>query len=319
MSAGSTLPKTMTAAVIDAAGPATALQIRSVPTPQPIPGHVIIAVEYASIGPWDVEQRAGTFGTITQGTILGADGSGTIAAVGMDVEDVKVGDRVYSYSYGNPNGGFNAEYVSVPSDRVALVPPHLDMVVAGAMPCVALTALSGLETLKVKSGQTLFVFGASGGVGSFAVWLAKEQGATVIGTARSDSQGYVGDLGAAYAFDPNSPEREAVIRQIAPNGFDAALITTSSDTLADILRHLKTGASLAYPNGVEPTPVIEGHSNLAYDGEMSRQVMERLSAAIGSQNIPLKTEVFPLHDIVEAHERFERGHVVGKLVLRIKS
>ncbi len=309
----------MTAAVIDAAGPSKALQIRSVPTPQPTHGHVIVAVEYASIGPWDVEQRAGTFGTIKPGTILGADGSGTVAAVGPGVDNVKVGDRVYSYSYGNANGGFNAEYVSVPSDRVVHLPPHLDMVVAGAMPCVALTALSGIETLKVGRDQRLLVFGASGGVGSFATWLAHEKGATVVGTARPDAQKYVRHLGAAHAFDPNSTEYEAEIRKIAPEGFDAALIATNGDTLTGILKHLKTSAQLAYPNGVEPVPVLKGHTSLAYDGEMSHPAFERLNAAIGSRAVPLKTEVFALKDIVAAHDRFERGHVVGKLVLHIKS
>lgn len=319
MPTASALPKTMTAAVIDAAGPSTALQLRTVPTPEPTHGHVILEVEYASIGPWDVEQRAGTFGTVEKGTILGADGSGTVAAVGPGVDNVKVGDRVYSYSYGNANGGFNAEYVSVPADRVAPVPSHLDMAVAGAMPCVALTALSGIEVLKIESGQTLLVYGGSGGVGSFAVWLAHQKGATVIGTARPDAQEYLRNLGAAHVFDPNSAERDAVLKRIAPGGFDAALIAKNSDTLAKVLEHVKAGAPLAYPNGVEPKPHLKGHDSHAYDGEMSHMALERLNAAIGSHSIPLKTEVFALKDISKAHERFERGHVVGKIVLSIKS
>ncbi len=313
------LPKTMNAAVLDAAGSAKSFQARSVPTPHPTRGHVVIAVEYASVGPWDVEQRAGTFGTIKPGTILGADGSGTIAAVGPDVENFKFGDRVYSYSYSNPTGGFNAEYVSVPSDRVAHLPPHLDMVVAGAMPCVALTALSGIEILRLKRDQSLLVFGGSGGVGSLAVWLANEKGIMVIGTARSDAQEYVRHLGASHVFDPNSSEREAVIKRIAPEGFDAALVTTNSDSLGAVLKHLKIDASLSYPNGVEPAPHLKGHHNLAFDGEMSRKAFDRLNAVIGSETIPLKTEIYPLKNVAEAHERFERGHVVGKIVLSIKS
>lgn len=320
MSTDSALPKTMSAAVIDAAGPATALGIRSVPTPQPTRGHVILAVEYASIGPWDVEQRAGTFGHVKTGTILGADGSGTVAAVGPDVDSVKVGDRVYSYSYGNANGGFNAEYVSVPADRVAPLPTHLHMAVAGAMPCVALTALSGVEILRLKSGQNLLVYGGSGGVGSLAIWLANERGLKVVGSARPDAQNYLHHLGAAHSFDPNSSELEAVLKRIAPEGFDAALIATNrGDKLASVLTHLKAGATIVYPNGVEPAPHLKGHASHAYDGEMSHDALGRLNAAIGSKNIPLKTEVFALKDIVQAHERFERGHVVGKIVLSIKS
>lgn len=319
MSTETALPQTMSAAVIDRPGSPRGFQLRSVPTPRLTRGHVIIAVEYASVGPWDIGQRSGAFGGVKPGTILGADGSGTVAAIGPDVQDFKVGDRVYSYSYMNPTGGFNAEYVSVPSDRVAHVPPHLDMAVAGAIPCVALTALSGLEILRAKSGQSLLVFGASGGVGSLAVWLANEEGLRVAGTARTDAQDYVRQLGATHVFDANSSEREAVIKRLTPDGFDAALIATNSDALPDILKHLKTGAPLSYPNGVEPKPHLKGHSSVAFDGEMSRKAWDRLNAVIGSRAIPLKTEVFPLKDVAEAHERFERGHVVGKIVLSVKS
>src|SRR6201996_518264 len=194
----STLPKVMKAAVLDTTGPPEAIHIKEVPVPALKSDHVLIALEYVGVGIWDAEQRAGYWGRVTPGTIMGADGSGTIAAVGSHVTTFHVGDRVYSYSYGNGSGGFYAQYVSVPADRVAPVPAHLDMKIAGAMPCIALTAQAGLETLKTARGQTLLVFGASGGVGSCAVWLDSEKGATVIGTARSDAQEYVRTLGAAH-------------------------------------------------------------------------------------------------------------------------
>jgi NADPH:quinone reductase-like Zn-dependent oxidoreductase len=229
-----------------------------------------------------------------------------------------VGDRVYSYSYGNPTGGFHAEYVSVPADRVAHVPTQLEMSVAGSMPCVALTALSGLEVLKVNSGQTVLVFGASGGVGSLAVWLANGAGATVIGSAQPDAQEYVRALGAAHTINPNSSEREGSLKRIAPEGFDSVLVTTSSDVLPAFLSHLKAGAPFAYPNGVEPKPHFKGHPGSAFDASMSHEAFVRLNAAIGSRTIPLRTQVFPLKDVVEAHRRIEQGHVLGKIVLRIR-
>ena len=313
------LPQSMKAAVVDKAGPPTAIHIKDVPVPDLTRNHVIIRLEYAGVGGWDAAQRAGAWGTVKPGTILGADGSGTIAAVGSHVEKFKVGDRVYSYSYGNPTGGIYAEYVSVPSDRVGHVPAHLEMVVAGAMPCVALTALSGLEILKVKSGQTLLVFGASGGVGSLAVWLGSVRGAAVAGTARPNAQEYVRSLGAAHTIDPNSSEVEAIIKRVAPAGFDTSLVTANSEKLPSFLSHLKAKAPLAYPNGVEPKPHLKGHPDLAFDGEMSREGFERLNAAIGSRTIPLRIEVFALKDVVAAHRRIEQGHVVGKIVLRIGS
>jgi NADPH:quinone reductase-like Zn-dependent oxidoreductase len=193
------------------------------------------------------------------------------------------------------------------------------MKVAGAMPCVALTAQSGLDALKVKGGQTVLVFGASGGVGSLAVWLAALRGATVVGTARPEAQEYVRRLGAAHILDPNSSEYERVIKREAPVGFDACLITANSDKLPAFLSRLKAKARLAYPNGVEPRPHFEGHPTLAFDGEMSRQAFDRLNAAIGPRTIPLRTEVFSFKDVVEAHRRIARGHVIGKIVLQIDS
>jgi NADPH:quinone reductase len=318
MTSVSELPKLMKAAVVDTPGPANALHLKDVPLPGLPRNHVMIALEYAGVGIWDAEQRAGSFGKIKPGTILGADGSGTIAAVGSDVTGFSVGDRVYSYSYGNRGGGFYAEFVSVPADRVGLVPKQIKMDVAGGMPCVALTAQSGLEVLKVKKGQALLVFGASGGVGSLGVWLGNEKGATVIGTARPDAQAYVRSLGAAHAVDANSSEREGVIKRVVPEGFDVCLVTTSGDKLPDFLKHLRDKAPLAYPNGVEPAPTLDGHPVLACDGEMSRGAIDRLNAAIGSETIPFKTQVFALKDVVEAHRRIEQGHVVGKIVLSIR-
>ena len=192
------------------------------------------------------------------------------------------------------------------------------MKVAGAMPCVALTAQSGLEVLKVSRGQTLLVFGASGGVGSLAVWLANQRGATVAGSAKPDAQDYVRSIGAAHAIDPTSSERNAILKRVAPEGFDTAMVTANSEALPVFLSHLKSGAPFAYPNGVEPKPHMSGHAALTFDGEMSRAAIDRLNAAIGSRTLPLRVQEFPMKDVVEAHHRIEQGHVIGKMVLRIR-
>src|ERR1700753_402424 len=177
-----TLPEMMKAAVVDAAGPPKAIHIKDVPVPRLSRNHVMIALDYAGLGSWDAAQRSGAWGSVKPGPILGADGSGTVAAVAADVTNFAVGDRVYSYSYHNPAGGFHAQYVSVPADRVGHVPPHLEMKIAGAMPCVALTAQSGIEVLKVKSGQTLLVFGGSGGGGSLGRLVGHGTGGSRLGS-----------------------------------------------------------------------------------------------------------------------------------------
>jgi NADPH2:quinone reductase len=312
------LPKMMKAAVIDRPGPARSIRIKMVPVPKLAHGQVIIAIDYASVGSWDAEQRSGEWGTVGRGTILGVDGSGRVAAVGPDVKRLRVGDRVYSYSFENPSGGFHAQYVSVPADRVERVPAQLEQRIAGAMPAVALTAHSGLRALKTKRGQDLLVFGGSGGVGSLAVWLASNAiGMTVTATARPDAQQYVRHLGAAHTVDPRSASREAALTRTAATGFDRAFITTSGEALSGFLAHLKAGAPFAFPNGVEPEPHAEGHRALAFDGEMSRNAFKALNKAIGSRTISLRVQVFSLERAVDAHRRIEQGHVIGKIVLRI--
>ena len=317
MTTAPALPKVMQAAVLDGPGDADAFRIHEFPAPTATRNHVVIALEYAGVGPWDAALRSGKWGKVKPGTVLGVDGSGIIAALGSGVENFSVGDRVYSYSYGNPTGGFYAQFVSVPADRVARVPPGVKMVTAGAMPCVALTALAGLEALHLKKNQTLLVFGASGGVGSMAVWLAHVQGATIVGAARPEAHEYIRHLGADHAIDPASSHLEPVLQRVAPDGFDACLITSNGKTLPNFIAHLKPKAPFAYPNGVEPEPKFPAHPHSTFDGGMSREAMDRLNALIGSRSIPLRTEVFSLRDVAEAHRRIERGHVAGKIVLHI--
>ncbi len=315
----SNLPKMMKAAVLDKAGPPDAIHIMSVPVPELTHDHVIIALDYASVGIWDAEQRSGAWGAVKPGTILGADGSGTVAAVSAGVTRLGVGERVYSFSYGNPQGGFYAEYVSVRADRVERVPDQLDQKLAGAIPCVALTALAGLRVLKVKDGEMLLVFGASGGVGSLAVWLAAQaMGATVVGTGRPDTHAYLRALGAAHAIDPRSPRRDAVIKEIAPGGFDAIFATANGDDLPSFVSHLSSNAPVAYPNGVEPKIHLEGHPVLPFDAGQKREDFELLNEAIGQRSMALRVEAFPLDRVVDAHRRIEQGHVEGKIVLSIR-
>ena len=312
----SALPKTMKAAVIDEPGPPETLHIKDVAVPRVGHDHVLIALQYAGVGIWDAEQRKGEFGKIGPGTVPGVDGTGTIAAIGANVQDFHVGDRVYAYSYGQTHG-FYAEYVNVAASHVAAVPPQIEPPVAGGMPCVALTALTGLEMLKTQQGQTLLIFGASGGVGSLGVWLGSGMGAVVIGTARPDVHAYVRSLGAAHAIDPHASGLERILKREAPNGFDGALITASGDRLPALLSHLKARAASAYPNGVEPEPQVDAHPSISFDGEASPDAFKRLNHEIGSRTVPLRIEEYALQDVVAAHRRVEQGHVVGKIVLRI--
>jgi NADPH:quinone reductase-like Zn-dependent oxidoreductase len=307
----------MRAAVIDGPGPPEAFRIVEVDVPQLRRGDILIALDFASVGIWDAKERAGEWRSIDGPTVLGADGAGTVAAVGEGVETLRVGERVYAYSYDNPGGGFYAEYVRVRAEAAAPVPPQFSQEIAGAIPCVALTALAGIEALRIKAEQVLLVFGASGGVGSLAVWLASGMKATVVGVARPDTYEYVHRLGAPHVLPPHPAHFESAIARASLAGWDAAFVTANGDSLPAFLAHLKRDAPLAYPDGVEPEPVALRHPVIAVSGEASPRSYAHLAALIGDRILPLELTVFPLSRVAEAHRRVERGHVVGKVVLRI--
>ena len=153
------VPETMRAAAIDRFGGPEVLTVRTVPVPEPDSGEVLIAVHTAGVGSWDAEMRAGWWpeGRPRFPVILGSDGSGQIAAVGSRVRRLKRGDRVYAYSFAAPKGGFYAGYVAVAAEKAARIPKRLGPKEAGAIPTTGLTALQGIEHLKLKVGSQTFV------------------------------------------------------------------------------------------------------------------------------------------------------------------
>ena len=147
--------KTMRAAAIDRFGGPSVLKIHTLPIPKNSAQEVLIQIDTAGVGIWDVKARASKYLEREEfPMIFGSDGSGTVAAVGSQVRRLKEGDRVYAYSYDNPKGGFYAEYVAVAASKVAPIPGTLDMLQAGGVPTIGLTALQGVDdTLEIKPGE----------------------------------------------------------------------------------------------------------------------------------------------------------------------
>src|SRR4029077_13471077 len=130
------------------------LVVHELPIPEITAQEVLIAVDTAGVGMWDIRIRQGEWADSKDfPMILGVDGSGIVAEAGSKVRHLARGDRVYAYSYGSPNGGFYAEYARVAATKVARIPEGLEMLPAGGMPAIALTALQGVDdTLKIKAG-----------------------------------------------------------------------------------------------------------------------------------------------------------------------
>ena len=316
------LPATMRAAAIDRFGGPEVVTLHTLPVPDVDPGQVLVAVHTSGLAGWDADIREGWSPTGRKPRfplVLGSDGSGTVAAVGSRVRRFKVGDRVYAASF--ETSGFHAQYIAVDSDRVAHVPPGLELKHAGAIPLTGVTALQGVDdTLSLGEGDTVIVHGAAGGVGSLAVQFAKLRGARVLATATGDDGvALARRLGADEAVDGKRDDIVEAGRDFAPGGVDAVLAFAGGEPLERCLDALKPGGRLAYPHGVEPAPKKRrGLEILIYDGVVGVREFGRLNRAIHAAKLRVPIgATYPLAEAARAHERLAQGHVLGKIVLRI--
>jgi NADPH:quinone reductase-like Zn-dependent oxidoreductase len=318
--------QTMSAVALDNFGGPEALKIQELPIPQIEAQEVLIRVEAAGVGAWDPFEREGRFVEIlgmkpTFPYVLGTDGAGTIAAVGKDVSRLKEGDRVYAAELGNPKGGFYAQYTAVKADNTSLIPGHLSIEQAAVLPTDGLTALTGLEkVLGLKSGDSLMVFGASGGIGHLALQLAKRIGAKVFAIASGDDGVELArKLGADSAVDGRGDDVLNAAREFAPKGIDAALVTAGGNETDRVLSAIRKGGKVAYPHGVMPEPAApDGVEIEAYDGETNPALIDRLNALINSGPFTVHVDkTFRLEEASKAHKALTEHHL-GKIALRIE-
>jgi NADPH:quinone reductase-like Zn-dependent oxidoreductase len=317
------LPTTMRAAAIDEFGPPSVLTLHTLPVPAVGPHEILIAVHAAGVGYWDARIRDGSWAEERHRfpQVLGTDGAGLVVQCGSGVTRFTLYDRVWAYQYGNPKGGFYAEYAAVHMDNAALAPEALDMISAGAAAVTGLTALQGIDDhLDVRQGETVLIFGASGAVGTLAIQFAKRRGASVIGTASGDAaKTLVRELGADHAFDARSDDAMVRLERFAPNGLDAVLALAGGDALERCLDRVRVGGRVAYPNGVDPEPRRrDGVRTIAYDAVAAPAQWDALERAVTEARlrVPLAA-VYPLEQAAEAHARIEQGHVIGRIALRV--
>jgi len=187
----------MRAIRVHESGGIDAMRLDEIPRPVPGAGEVLVAVKAAGVGPWDRLAREGQSGL---GQVLpltlGSDVSGTVAALGADVDVFALGDAIYGATNDQFVGGY-AEYALVEAGKIARKPAALDYVTAASLPVVAVTAWQMLfEHARIEPGQAILVRGAAGSVGACATQMAKEAGASVYGTARARDIERVRALGA---------------------------------------------------------------------------------------------------------------------------
>src|SRR6266540_3804802 len=216
------IPDTMKAAALDRFGPPSALTLHEVPVPRPGPQEVLIAIDTAGIGSWDASIRDGSWrrpGRPRFPLVPGVDGSGVVVAKGARVRRIHLGDRVYAYEFGNRQGGFYAEYAAADASHVGRVPKMLDLRDAGAVATTGLTALQGIDAVRLRPRQTVLIFGASGAVGTMAVQFAVQRGAHVIATASGGpATRAVRRLGASRVIDARRDDAIEELRTLSRDG-----------------------------------------------------------------------------------------------------
>ena len=318
------VPKTMRAAAIDRFGGPEELKIHILPVPEIGPKELHIAVHTAGAASWDAEMRAGWWpeGKPEFPLVLGTDGSGTVARVGAQVRGFKLQDEVYAYSFANPKGGFYAEFVAVPAANVGHRPSRLNLEESGAIGATGLTALQGVERLGFRKRDPAVIVGASGGVGTIAVQLARWMGAHVLALASGkDGVRLVNELvGLNVSIDGKHGDVADQIDRFAPDGVAAVLAFAGGEPLDACVDRVRPGGRVVHPNGVEPAPKRRtGVEIITYDAEAGPDHFKRLNDAIEGSRLKVAiSAAFPLDQAAKAHQRLGSGHVIGKIVLNVR-
>jgi NADPH:quinone reductase-like Zn-dependent oxidoreductase len=303
----------MKAAQFSRFGGPEVLEIVNLPDPHPGSGQVRIVVHAAGISATDPKLRAGTlpFGAALPQT-TGRDVAGVVDEIGEGVSDVSVGDRVFGVS----DDGAGVAELALLTFR-AIIPPSLGFIDAAGLPVALETATRALDQLGVADGTTLFINGASGGIGSTAVQLAVARGARVIGAASAANQNYLGLLGAEpVTYGDGMVEW---VRSLTSRGVDAALDVAGNGVLPqliDLTGDPKQVLTLADFDGSKRHDVR--FSNGFADGH-AFHALSQIGELIETGRFWLLVDrTFPLAEIAEAHRTIERGHVRGRLVLVIR-
>lgn len=316
----------MRAMVMPRFGEAELFEERDVERPEPGPRELLVRVVAASVNPIDAKLRAdGSFAGLEPPVILGSDVSGVVEEIGAGVEGFAPGDEVY-YSaeiFGPDSNGAYAEYHAVAEEIVALRPAVLSHEEAAAVPLAGGTAWDAIvRLLNVGVGETVFIHGGSGGVGSFAIQIARSAGARVLATASTDNQQTLGDLGADIAIDYTKEDAaEIALDDTGGSGVDAVFDTLGGETVANSIPFTRTFGRLATILGATGDLTALYQNNQTLHGlllQRERGRLEEMALVIErGQMRPVVDEVLDLNEVAKAHRRMESGHGRGKVVLGV--
>lgn len=328
------VPERMRAAYVTELGPADAIRVGELPVPAAGPTDVLVRVEVVVVNPVDTMVRSGAYPTPTPFPfVIGRDLVGTVAAAPPGVAGFAPGDRVWcnSLGHGGRQGSF-AEYAVVPAERLYRLPAGADPVAAVAVlhpAATAYLALFGHGAL--RPGDTVYVGGGAGNVGSALTSLASLGGARVLAGARPEDAGWCRSAGAAEVVDYRDPGLHGRLRALAPDGVDLYLDTSGHLDLPAAVDLLATGGRLVLLAGggqrlTLPVGPLYTHDRRILGFVISRAGTSELAEAaavlnrrLAAGDLPVRVRgLWPLGRAAEAH-RVVEGGLRGRVVLRVGS
>lgn len=280
---------------------------------------VLIKVSAAGVNPVDFHVRNGMLkdsGTHTLPLVLGWDAAGTVAQIGEDVENVKVGDEIFVFSPINLQGTY-AEYLAVDANLVVVKPKTLNMAQSAGVPLAAVTAWQGLiQDGQLKKGQTVLVLGGSGGVGGFAIQIAKSLGAHVITTASAKNEAYVKSLGADEFINYKETEFDDVVKNV-----DLVLVTTHGDNVVERALNItkKGGYVVSTLDDIDENIVEKSAVNFSRMWvQPNGNDLTSIRDLIEKGDISVKIDsIFSLENTNQAILKSESQLAVGKIIVSI--
>lgn len=296
--------------------------VEEIPTPTIQDNEVLVAVKAASINPVDMKTRSGKAlaGRLKEENpvILGWDISGVVDKVGADVKDFKVGDEVFGMVNFPGHGKAYAEYVAAPAAHLALKPANISHEEAAAATLAALTAWQAFNThIKIQPGNRVLIHAAAGGVGHFAVQIAKYFGAYVIGTASAANTDFVLSLGADEHFDYKAQPFEEALSDI-----DIVLDGVGGDNIERSFKVLRKGGTVITLPSNTSEGIVEKAKALGVNGfhfmvKSNGEDMKHVADLLEKGNIKAHVSaVYSFEEIGLAHQQIETGSTKGKIVIK---
>lgn len=289
--------------------------IQEMPVPEPGEGEVQVAVDGAGINPSDWKAREGVFNVAKAFPAVALrEFSGVVSKLGPGVTGFEVGDGVYGIS--KFGFGAAAEYTIALASEIGLRPTTMDPADAAIVPQGGQTAMQALFNHgNIERGQRVLIHGAGGGVGSYAVQLAKWKGAHVIGTASADHHHVIHELGADELIDYHTQKFDEIVSDV-----DLVLHTIGQDQVPASLKVLKPGGRLVV---ISADPMAEeakaqGKTAVGFSMKSNTADLRALSDLVIDLRVkPLLDTVVPMEKAKEAIMELQRGHILGKMAVRI--